>query len=110
MRLNVFSDCVAVPIAPGRFRRISQTIEEMMTLHSAPPTTDPTMFDDEDNMSSDEIDVLCDSRRDVHDVKSVITVTASEDSLGDVSYTDVVNHTSGTSSASASSETSSEQQ
>jgi len=92
MEFKIFNDRVASPVAPGRVRRISSTIDEMMALHSAPPTSDPIMFDDEDNMALDDVDVLCDSRRDVHDVKSVISVDPSLNSLGDIKYTDVSDH------------------
>lgn len=92
MAFQFFCDRVATPIAPGRMRRISDTIEEMMTLHSVPPTSDPTAFDDESMMANDDVDVLCDSRRDVHDVKSAISVDPSLNDLGDTKYTDVSDH------------------
>lgn len=93
MKMTIYSDVVAQPISPGRVRRISETIEEMMTLHSVPPTTDPTLFDDEENMALDEVDVLCDSRRDVHDVKSVISVDPTLSNLGGVDYKEITDHT-----------------
>lgn len=92
MTFQIINDRIATPIATGRMRRISSTIEEMMTLHSVPPTSDPTMFDDEKSMANDEVDVLCDSRRDVLDVKSAISVDPLLNDLGDTKFTDVSDH------------------